>query len=72
MQSIYLAARFGRIAWAIAVLCCAAHGQETETVRDESVRRPPDKHMFGVLPNYRTADDSKPFAPGGRMFSISR
>ena len=63
MQWIYLAERFGRIAWAIAVLCCAAHGQETETARDESVRRPPDKHMFGVLPNYRTADDSKPFAP---------
>jgi hypothetical protein len=62
VQSIYVAEKLCRIAWAVAVLCCAAHGQEPETTRDESVRHPPDKHIFGVLPNYRTADDSKPFA----------
>ena len=29
--------------------------QPTPTVK------PPDKHMFGVLPNYRTADPTQPF-----------
>jgi hypothetical protein len=61
MASIHLAERLPRIMWAVATLCCAAHGQESQAPRVESVPRPPDKHMFGVLPNYRTADDSKPF-----------
>ncbi len=29
----------------------------------EPDQKPPDKHLFGVLPNYRTADSSQPFAP---------
>jgi hypothetical protein len=32
-------------------------------VESTAAKTGPDKHIFGVVPNYRTADDSKPFAP---------
>ena len=52
----------------LGTLPCAAQnsdaGQpEAEVSPQENVQAPPDKRIFGVLPNYRTADGSRPFEP---------
>jgi hypothetical protein len=42
------------------VLCGIAAGQPPADVAPEQ-NLPPDKHIFGVIPNYRTADGSLPY-----------
>src|SRR5271157_569462 len=45
-------------------LCDVLPAQEPEEPSAPAVvpaERPPDKHMFGVLPNYRTADPTQSF-----------
>jgi hypothetical protein len=47
------------------IACAPLLAQETQVepaTAPASSEKPPDKHLFGVLPNYRTADATKPFA----------
>lgn len=41
----------------------AAPAQPVETPENAGIPAPPDKRMFGVLPNYRTAESGLPFQP---------
>lgn len=51
----------------------AGHSQETTSREAASQETNIDKRIFGVLPNYRTADGSAPFQPitTGRKFYIA-
>jgi hypothetical protein len=51
----------------------AQEADEPKVPSDAAGVRPPDKHMFGVLPNYRTADPSQSFRAltAGEKFTIA-